>query len=372
MDEFKEKKELLIGLKKKIALMSDNKKKSELIEGYCSLYNYIKDASDLSVKEMKKFDLELEDLTKFYKRIHRDTSKKLDELSDCATYIKDKFQKIIDEYKKNDICSYERGNYYKVNIRIMSEYMNQFFETLGTDVYNLYQKMSNAGNISMIYRYETLGVSLNAITIDNPCILLDDIEKYVDFYFTFVHEMGHCYQFYLQQNHFSFETFNVFDEVTSLLFEKLFSGFLANKKLYKKELREIEIEDHLYFLNDISAAKVLCGLIEKDEILSIDTNNLRYVTPYSHLELLGRMVKDCGYIYPNKLDLSFNEFHYSIGNVIANYFYKRISENFIDGWKEFKNFICTANYLPLKEALDKYFDIDLMRDNIKKFVKSYR
>jgi hypothetical protein len=41
-------------------------------------------------------------------------------------------------------------------------------------------------------------------------------------------------------------------------------------------------------------------------------------------------------------------------------------------WKNFKNFICTVNYLSMKDVLDKCFDINLIKDNIKEFTKSYR
>ena len=36
------------------------------------------------------------------------------------------------------------------------------------------------------------------------------------------------------------------------------------------------------------------------------------------------------------------------------------------------DFICTVNYLPMDEIINEYFDINLIENNIKKFIKSYR
>jgi len=81
---------------------------------------------------------------------------------------------------------------------------------------------------------------------------------------------------------------------------------------------------------------------------------------------------DCGWIIPDVKEPELIELRYAFGDIIAAYFYEKLKEDFELGWQEFKNFICTVNYLPLDEVIDKYFDIELVKSDIKTLMKSYR
>lgn len=250
--------------------------------------------------------------------------------------------------------------------------MDEFFLDLGKDVQNLYHKMCNGNNIYETDTHGYLGASMNTRGVDNPCMVLQYNEYSACLYFTLAHEMGHCYQFYLQRNELSCESFNITTEVTSLLFEKLFRDYLENRKIFLEVIREYDLENHIYLLNDLSAAKVLCYLFNGSLIGKIDAYDLTYETIFTIDDLREMMVSDCGYIMPNKRDLELTEIHYAIGNIMASHFAKKINEDKINGWKEFKNFISMVNYLPIEEILEKYLDISLVQQDIKKFMKSYR
>lgn len=372
MDDLKDKIAKLKKLQRIIPRMRDNILKAKMIAGYTDLLGYVREAYNLDENECATFDLEIEDITKSDRHIVKSTNKRILEFEKVALYLYEQFDLLIKEYKKYNFCSFLYENYQKIDKKQIDRLLSEFFYTLDKEVYNIYHKMSDENNIFMSLDCGYLGASMDTKNIDNSCIILQAADNYMDFYFTLAHEIGHCYQFYLQRNQLFLESFNIIMEVTSLLFEKLFRNFLAKKSLYPNEIKGYDLEDHIYFLNDISASKVLCGLFNDSSIRNIDAYNLSYETPFEIDDLLGMMACDCGYIMPNKLDLSLTELHYSIGNIIANHFLKKIEEDFKSGWQEFKNFLCTVNYLPIEEVLIKYLDIPLMKENIKKYMKSYQ
>ena len=231
--------------------------------------------------------------------------------------------------------------------------------------------MIQNNNIFLINESDYYGVSMNSLAIDNPCIIIQNVEKYFDYYITLVHEIGHCYQFYLQRNGLQYMGFNPYSEITSLLFEKLFINYLMDNHVLKDSYN-YELEDHIYFLNDVSAAKVLCSLFINKDIHNINAFDLSYETSKSKDFLLSEMRKNCGYIMPNKLNIELDEIHYAIGNIIAIYFNEKLKGNFKCEWKSFKDFLCTVHYLPMNEVLNKYIDMNLINEKIKAFTKSYR
>ena len=372
MDDFKNKKKKLLGLKKQIMNMPNNISKINKTEGYDQLLGYLREIEAIKNNQIDKYSIDEEFSIKYDRHVIKKTQNKITEVMRLAPYLFIKYSWLINEYKKNDFCSFEFSVNGKVNKDEMYDYLAEFLNLLGNDICKLYNNMVSGNNIYLYPEFNSLGVSLNSITVDNPCIIIDDIENYFDFYATIIHELGHCYQFYLQRNHTHLESFNPYTETTSLFLEKLFIEFLKTKNRYKNIVKDYELEDHIYFLNDISISKALCKRFIEKDIGDINAYDLSYKTNTSYEDLLIEVTKDCGYIMENKLNLSLTEFHYSLGNIIATYYLKKMKNDFYGTWKEYKDFICTVDNYPLKEILDEYFDMDIMNDYIKKFVKSYR
>ena len=88
-------------------------------------------------------------------------------------------------------------NYKKINKDQLDELLNEFFLSLGDDVYNLYVKLCDNSNICISSESDFLAYSLDTKGVDNSCIVISDCENNMAFYFSLVHEMGHCYQNYL-------------------------------------------------------------------------------------------------------------------------------------------------------------------------------
>ena len=51
---------------------------------------------------------------------------------------------------------------------------------------------------------------------------------------------------------------------------------------------------------------------------------------------------------------------------------KKFENDFDVEWHNFKDFICTVEYIPMNEVIEEYFDIDSVKDEVKKLTKSYR
>ena len=365
-----DKKARLLKAKSYILRMPNNKKKAIMIDAYDRLLQYYGELTCDNI-EYNSLCIDNEIPLKYERFICRDTQKIIDDVTQNAPSLHSIYQIIIDIYKNNNFCSYEYNAFDKVSISKMAEVVYNFFASLGNDVLNIYLNMINHDNILLSNTSDCSGYALDTIPLDYPCIVIENIPKYLQFYGVLVHEIGHCYQFYLQRNQRNFSNFNPYVEITSLLFEKLFCDYLVNNYVIKDRL-QYDLEDHVYFLNDVSISKVLSKLFINRKICSLNPYNLSYNTSVSSDNLFSEIINDCGYIMPNKLDLCLDEFHYSISNIIAMYFHQKLKSNFKVEWQNYKNFICTINYLPMDEVIDKYFDIDLIEDNIKKFIKSYR
>ena len=370
-EEFPITKNKLLSVKKRIDYMSNSIRRVKTIEGYANLFDYYKQVSNKTDKDCIELDLDDDMINKYGRYVVKKTHEKLEEISRLAPYLYQRYNKLIQIYKENGFCSYEFSISDKANKEEMYDNIEEFINLIGPDVGHLYNNMIKSDNIFLMDNPSYLGASMNAVSITSPCIIIQNIEKLFDFYITMAHELGHCYQFYLQRNHTHFETFNPYMEVTSIFFEKIFVELLRSKGKYKKEVSDYELEDHIYLLNTLSSSKLLCNLMINKDLRNVNAYNLSYETNTPESELLREMTKDCGYIMENKLNLHLTEFHYSIGNVIASYFVDKSKNDFYGTLKEFKDFICTVDDYPLKEVLDKYFDMNLMENSIKTFIKSY-
>ena len=356
-----------------IMRMPNNKSKVLTIHSYIGLLYYYKELRELDEKYLLNYDIDDEFLDKYNNYLTKEVLKKIKEVAKLSPYLYKKFDALINEYKKNYFFSYEYDSDNCINKEQMYLLVRDFISFLGDDVSKLYSQIITNNNAIKVFDEElgSDGASINLYPIDYPCIIVQNFDKYLSYYFTIVHELGHCYQFYLLRNHQHIETFDPLCEVTSILFEKLFSIYISTENNLKKELFNNEISNHVFFLNDLSAAKVLCELFMNGDIKNIKPGDLSYKCSIPKEELERRMKMDCGCILSNKQDFDLTAFHYSIGDIIANNFSNIIKNDFDSGWKKYKDFICNAYNYPLKDVLDEYMDIDLYKKDINTFVKSY-
>lgn len=371
MDEIEEKVRILLKNKSHILRMPNNKKKVEMVRAYFSLLGYYS-----MVTGEDEFDevINLDDdfIEKYYEYVAKDTKKNIDAVAANAPKLYEKFSEILDTYKDNDFCKYAYIGGSKINKSKMENALWNFFSSLGDDVLAIYCNMALSGNIySTNYLMDRLGYSMDAAPIDKGCIAVQNIPYYIDFYTTLAHEVGHCYQFYLQKNQRNCAMFDPYCEITSLLFEKLFIEYLKNNYVVK-DTSLLELENHLGFVNNLSVSKTICKLFKDDKIGVINPYSLSYTCMFKKEEVEKMIHDDCGYVEPFHTDPELIEIHYSFGDIIARHFIEKLKNDFDTEWNNYKDFICTINYLPMKEVIDKYFDLDLVKDDVKKLTKSYR
>ena len=374
MDDFRAKKEKLISIKRTIERMPNNIERMRLINGHTYLLKYLCKTREIKENEMLKYTLDNDFYKDYFNKVANETSNQFIRVYDSSSNLCSKMQGVVDVYKDNDFCSFECTHFYGVNKDKMYKYLNEFFKYIGNDVLNLYNKMCDDNNIAITpcYRYAN-GESINTIQVDNPSIIINDFEKYFYYYTTFAHEIGHSYQAYLQRNQNCFERFNPFIETTSLLFESMFIEFLKTKNFDKKIIADYEIDSHTYFLNNVSIALLLIELISMGELHGIDFRTLKYqVNNYSYEDLTNMIESNCGSIKLNRKDLPLSSIQYALGNGISMYFLNKMKNDFEGTWKEYKDFITMSNYTSLDEILDKYYNVNVIKENINGFIKSYR
>lgn len=375
MGEIEDKFNILYKTKLKIMRMPNTKEKAMLVDGYIALLQYYSETLD---EKNPKFNSIIEKLClddvfvgKYDKLLIQDTAKTLNNLSDNALILYRKYRKLLETFKEENFCSHAYNSIGKVNHEKMMNLLFDFFASLGEDVLKLYLDMLESGNIIGCFLDGYMGYATDPNPIDNPCLAIQNIPRYFDFYLTIAHEMGHAYQYYIQRNQKNFSSFNPYAEITSHLFEGLFADYL--KKVHEdKYCLDYEEQEYNYLLNEISVSKIICRLLTNNNIKAIDPMSLRYECFVPPEVLEDEMTDDCGYIFSNKKDIGIQEFHYSIGKTIALYFREKLNNNFEEEWKNYKNFLCTINYLPMEEVLDKYFDVDVVANSFKKMIKSYR
>ena len=370
MDIQKEKKSKLLKTKARILRMPNTIEKVNIVQDYVNLLYYYKEMGCLSPENARDLEISDDFILKFFRRSIRDTEKYLNMVYESAPLLHSKYQEIIKTYQEEGFCSYQYSDNDKVNANKMYQLLADFFASLGEDVLKVYHNTIQSGNLLVSNYINAYGLALNTSSIDNSCIILQNIEPHFVYFVTLAHEMGHCYQFYLQRNQHNFAHFDPYVEITSSLFEKLFVKYLESINIIKN--KEYYLSDHVFFLNDVAISKALCEMLIKDEFKCINPFELSYFLNVAVDDYYTSILNDCGYIMPSKEDLSIEAFHYSIGNAIAMYFMEKFNGNFNEEWKNFKDFICTVRYLPMDEVIKEYFDDDLIKKKIKEFMPSYR
>ena len=106
----------LLDIKRKLENMPNNIRRVKTIEGYANLFSYYKEVTGLEDKECVDLDLDEEFVNKYDKYVVRDTHKKIKEVSRLAPYLYQRFNKLIELYKKNGFCSYEFSITCKTNV----------------------------------------------------------------------------------------------------------------------------------------------------------------------------------------------------------------------------------------------------------------
>ncbi len=420
------KRRLLSQTRDHLLRMPNNKERVEKLDAYFNLLEFYENIMSpdeeicelpysLAVSMFGDIYLDFDMSGKYLKAVLNASVKDCNDLSNNALSLYRELSKIIKTFKDNDFNS---GKQYvlthKCNHKKMMKLIYEFFKQLDPDLFNIYLKMGKYGNVfNGPVRDGYIGVAYNSTPIDEANIIDGAIQADFEFYLTLVHEVGHAYQYFLQRNSRVMSSMSPYDELTSHLLEKLFLDYLRDN--YRDDSFEVyRKEDLLYYLNDLSASKVIFKMMVNKNFKAIDYYTLDYDCYVSPEKRNEDMRKDCGNIFKEKeinKDVNFkllfnrefktrkafekwqkdmiekreiyrygemnqssvelNSIKYALGRSFAICFQEKMRENYREGWKEYKEFITLLSSLPFNDVIEKYFDTELINNHVKTLIKSY-
>lgn len=231
--------------------------------------------------------------------------------------------------------------------------INDFFQSLGDDVYNLFNKMCQNNYIRLISNKDDLnycGISYDVTSCFDYRIILIDPKNPNLLYHTLVHEMGHCYDFVRNKTNKTVSSINLFSEVPAIIFEKLFAYYLIENGYYKN----YGLDNLLNWKQDVLAMNIVNSFVNKAY-----KNNYVLLNQYSAGELEinddayldeSQNTLDCLCIYDTKI----SNYDYVLSDIIAN---NLLAKYFIDkkkGLIEIKNFITTMYQYNVRDILEQF------------------
>ena len=110
----------------------------------------------------------------------------------------------------------------------------------------------------------------------------------------------------------------------------------------------------------------------KNDVYHVNPQTLSYDCSLSPEEMEEKVTRDCGYVLKNRKHYGLDSIQYAIGEWVATYFINKIQTNFLGTWQEYKNFITTCDDYSLEDIMNKYIDTDLVKNDIKRFIKCYK
>ena len=427
MEELIEKKRrLLTQTRDHLLRMSNNKERVEKLDAYFNLLDFYEDIMSpdddicelpysVAISMFGDIYLDFDMTQKYLKSVLNASVKDINDLSNNSLSLYRELSKIINTFKENNFNS---GKKYiltrRCNHKKMMKLIYDFFKQLDPVLLDIYLKMGKYGNVfNGPVPDGYIGVAYNSTPIDEANIIDGAPEGDFEFYLTLVHEVGHTYQYYLQRNSRVISSMSPYDELTSHLLEKLFLDYLRDN--YRQDNYEVyRKEDLLFYLNDLSASKVIFKMMVNKNIKAIDYYSLDYECYVSPEKRNEDMRKDCGYIFKEKeimKDVNFKTLYnkefktkkqfekwqrdlierredyrygemnqssvelssikYALGRSFAICFQEKMRENYHEEWEKYKEFITLAPSLSFDDVIEKYFDTELINNHVKSLIKSY-
>ena len=361
------KKELLkelYGLRKQIMFLPNSIKRDYLLLDYSHLYKYL---------EYLNLNLD-DDLLDF------DNTDRVNKITDDGIYLQIGEFILNNDYllrRINEILkTYHKHNFYaenslptKINQKDIGKVLDDFFKYLGSDIYKLYRRLLKETFIGY-------GVSMDADALTfhrmfdklSNVMMCCDGKELLD-YNSFVHEIGHVYQFYLQRNGKYLSDLHYGTEITSRLFEKLFRKYLLDNHLYNKQIDNTISSYHYQNINMYGVCSLICEIVRTGNFMIDDTS---VKSELDEEELRRRLMNKIGFIYDYTLDLDYNSFLYVIGDIISSNFYKEINDNKEEGFRKLRDYLVRLDDLSIKESFKLYGNMDNAKEYINNDIKILR
>lgn len=352
-------------LKNSIEFLPDNKMKDVTILEYCFYKQFLLATGDLNNSTL---NLESDDLLKkeweLLRKSNRGAFQNIFDNIDIISEITNRILTIHSKYPINTQI-YDEKVLKNIPEKELFKIMNDFFQGLGNDVYNIFIKLWENNYIKIINNKKNFnysGASYDITSFSDFRIVLVDLKDPTLLYHTFVHEVGHCYDFFRNKTNKNINKYNIFEEVVSTVFEKLFAYFLIENGYYKQYGYDnlLQVKQYILKMNLINSFvnnayknkqiifnKTIIGEFEisDDAFFDIDDQTLDFIDQY---------------------ETKISNYFYVLADIISN---NLVSMYFLDkkkGLIEIKNFITTMHQYSVLENLQRYaLDFKSTEDEMK-------
>ena len=346
----------LYGLRKKIMLMPNSIKRDYLLLDYSHLYKYLESLNINVTDDLLDFD----NIDRINKITEDGIYLQIGEFILNNNFLYKRINEILKKYHQNNFYA-ENSLSTKINQKDIAVVINEFFKSLGSDIYELYRRLLKENFVGY-------GISLDADALTfhrmfdklSNVMMCCDGKNLLD-YNAFVHEIGHVYQFYIQRNGNYLSDIHYGTEITSRLFEKLFRKYLFDNYLYPKQTIDAINSYHYQNINMYGVCSLICEIIKSGNYI-IDETMVK--TKLQDEELKRRLMDRCGFVYDYILDLDYSNFLYIVGDIISSNFYKEINMNKEIGFKRLNDYLVNLGNLSLIDSFKSYGNIDYAKEYI--------
>ena len=348
----------LLGLKKQIELMPKSVKRDYLLIDYIHLFKCLDNLGYRLNDDLLDFD----HVDKVREITTDEPFIQILEFIIDNDFLHRKIKEVLKEY--HDYNFYANNSFNtKINTKNINIFLTDFFKSLGDDVFKLYCRLVNEDKIRYAYSNDASGLTFHRM-FDNVSnvIMCNQGDELMDYY-SFVHEVGHVYQFYLQRNISYLSDAHYGTEITSRLFEKLWQKYLLDNHLYSRDINEAIKSYHNQNINLYAHCSLISEIVKSGNY-TLDESKI--VHNLSKEDLERRLENKCGYVFNYIKDLDYINFLYVIGDIISSNLYLEIIMDKKEGLKKLRNYLVNLNNYNLLESFDLYGDID----NAKAYIKN--
>lgn len=259
----------LAGLAKKINKMPLNKKCLLLMGDYQSIHSYL-ELFNVDLDD-PKYDLN-KDITKYMNSYIKSANNQCSEIQNniiSLDYLYNRLLTAYDKYSIRDI-SINQGNY---NQDERYKYIEMFFKSLPSEVFNIYQRIVNKGQFAIQSKSKNEGVGGYCIenrNNDSSFIVVNKTDNSFSFNTTTVHEFGHAFQNHLLRNYSQISGRDLYCEFFSMLFEEMFIDFIIENRIYEEKCKINRYEKYLVLHAQTLTNELVLGLCKLGYPIVID------------------------------------------------------------------------------------------------------
>ena len=241
--------------------------------------------------------------------------------------------------------------------------IRSFFATMPKDINNLFKKMIDLSNFSCVENDSHYsGLCVNVSFFDYPIIIVQKYDYLLDLAHTFVHEMGHCYENIRNKTNRGIAFYNLFTEVPSILFAKIFNYYLITNSRYQEfsKINLLEWKNTVLVFNYINdyvnkAYHSNCVSFDLEEFnTSLEIDNEKFQ--------VGDDIEE----YIDNYGTNILNYGYVISDIIANNLLKEYINNKEVGLRKIDDFITTMYQYSPKENIMRYaLDFESIEEEMK-------